>query len=379
MPEDRATLRAVEDLTWQPCPSPTAGCAALPAPWAARTGWGFGGRLDAIAARGQTYLTVVRQPEPGIWETLVLGGADAATPVARWRQRLPEAGCVLGAVSLTLDDGEVTAALPILRGDDETAPVVVLGAPEDLSAQRAAAPPRRRLATFGGPDAAVLARDVALARGDLLVVWEHEGRFALRAGAGTTHRPTPTGQAFHALLDATPVAGAVLYSAWTGERGSVWAASARGESRAVLRSDERSYDRFTTDGDQAAWTRARGRRDLNTFDEIELWTARVSARGLRGARRVTALPAGPLPLVALGEGWAAVWHGGRAVRLVRLADGATRWLPALEGLTWDGGPGGIALAGGAVWARAARVGAAGNDHRLLVRLDLDALPQEPTP
>lgn len=413
IPESRGELARLGELTWKACPFQSVGCAALGATWAARTGWGFGGRLGAVAAGGATYLTLTRQIEPEIWETLILAGATALRPVAAWRQRLPEAGCVLGSVSLTVDGERVTAALPIVRAEAENAPLVVMGAPESLSQQPepmltslpsldgSGTPqdePRdgtRRVESFGAPGAEVMASGVALRRGELLAVWEHEGRFALRdLASGRTARPMPQtsatsasppgdAPAFRALLEPTPAAGAVLFGAWTGDRNSVWAADRHGRTAPLLSDPRASIDRFATDGERAVWLRSTGFRDLNTFAHVELWTGRVAA-GAAGAsagaellepRRVRALPGGPLPLVSLGEGWAALWNGEDDVVLIRLSDGELRRLPAVPKLSWDGGSGGLAIAGGAVWARASLRGQAGNDSRLVARFALEALPK----
>lgn len=439
IPESRAQLEQLGELEWRACPFQATGCAALGAPWARRTGWGFGGRLGAVAAGERTYLTVTRQIEEGTWETLILAGATALRPVAAWRQRLPEAGCVLGAVSLTAEPqggaaggvsavGAVRAALPIMRADDETAPLIVLGAPESLSSRpevaartamaalpaltaRDGAEPRdgtSRVETFGAPGAEVLARDVAIHRGELLVVWEHEDRFALRdLTSGRTTRPVPvpaktsagaagggaTGTAragasrsyptsppageptYRALLEATPVGDAVLFGAWTGDHGSVWAADRGGRTTPLLAEPRASFDRFATDGVQAVWLRSTGLRAPGTFDRVELWTGRVERGALVEPRRVRSLGGRVLPLVSLGEGWAALWGSGEDVLLVRLADGELRRLPAVPQLSWDGGSGGLAIASGAVWARASLRGGAGNDYRLLARFALEALPK----
>lgn len=386
IPESRDELARLGELTWKACPFQAVGCAALGAPWAARTGWGFGGRLGAVAAGTRAYLTLTRQIEPELWETLILAGSTALRPVAAWRQRLPEAGCVLGAVSLTVDGERVTAALPLLRADAENAPLVILGAPETLMQ------PSEPAQTFGAPGAEAMASGVAIRRGELLAVWEHEGRFTLRdLASGRTSRPTPAASAtspsptppsFRALLEPTPVAGAVLFGVWTGDRNSVWAADRSGRTSPLLAEPRASFDRFTTDGATAVWLRATGFRDLNTFDRVELWTARVAAAdgadaapALVEPRKVRALPGGPLPLLSLGEGWAALWRGEADVLLIRLADGELRRLPAVPQLSWDGGSGGLAVAAGAVWARASLRGAAGNDARLVARFALEALPK----
>lgn len=431
IPESEDVLDGLAELEWRACPFLPTGCAALGATWARRTGWGFGGRLAAVAAGARTYLSMTRQIDDGVWETVLLGGATALRPVAAWRQRLPEAGCVLGSVSLTAAaaaDGrapQVRAALPILRGDDEVAPLVVWGEPEAMSrasepaprrgglaglAAAASAPPTSpapRVATFGGTGAEVLGREVALSRGELLVVWEHEDRFALRdLASGHTSRPAPTwpsqasdtsgrrfparpptGQpAFRALLEATPVDGAVLFNAWTGDLGSVWAADRAGHTTPLLAEPRASFDRFVTDGHRAAWLRSTGLRALNTFDAVELWTAHVERGALTSPRRVRKLGGGVLPLLSLGEGWVALWQtappegagppaGNPTVTLVRLSDGELRRLPEVPQLSWDGGSGGLAIASGAVWARASLRGAAGNDYRLLARFELEALPK----
>lgn len=429
IPERRAALEHLPELTWKACPFQAVGCTALGAPWAARTGWGFGGRLGAVSGGERTYLTFARQLEPELWETVVLAGASsehpALRPVAAWRQRLPEAGCVLGAVSLTVDRGRVTAALPVIRAEAENAPWIYLGAPESLS-QPPEAPlaslseltsldglgapleglgaPRdgtRRVESFGGPGAEVMASGVALRRGELLAVWEHEGRFALRdLTTGHTFRPTPpeadaeaaadpaAAPAFRALLEPTPLGGAVVFGAWRGERNSVWTADRRGRTSPLLSDPRASFDRFTSDGQRAVWLRSTGFRDLNTFERVELWTAELagSPAGSRGGplalaapRRLRRLPAGPLPLISLGDGWAALWRAEDDVLLVRLSDGALRRLPVVPQLAWDGGSGGLAIAAGAVWARASLRGHAGNDSRLIARFALETLPKGALP
>ena len=460
IPDSARTLASLGELTWRACPFAPAGCTALGATWAARTGWGFGGRLSAASSAtassaassgNRTYLAFTRQVQAGLWETVILGGprapvagpssgpgsvsgspdGPALVPVAAWRQQLWEAGCVLGSPSLTVDDGEVTAALPILRADAQAAPLVVLGAPESITQ----AP---RVEAFGAAGAEVLARDVALRRGELLVVWEHAGRFALRDLASKeTFRPSPP-LPEAALLEATPIttggdnddndgnndgkaaaaaAGvAAVFTAWTGERGSVWLADRRGVTSPLLVDARHSYDRFASDGERAVWLRSTGREDPGTFARVELWTGRLAGHaGDRGSgngdghgNRLTAqrllrtLPAGALPLVSIGEGWAALWtpppsapsassassapssasspssarpSASPQLLLVRLSDGALRHLPTAAALVWDGGSGGLAIAGGAVWARASLRGRAGNDHRLIARFSLDALPK----
>lgn len=419
IPESRAALERLPDLAWRACPFQPVGCTALGAPWAARTGWGFGGRLGAVAVAERTYLTFARQLEPELWETVVLAGASsqhpALRPVAAWRQRLPEAGCVLGAVSLTADRGRVTAALPVIRAEAENAPWIYLGAPESLSQPPEAtlasldglgapldvlAAPRdgtRRVESFGGPGAEAMASGVALRRGDLLAVWEHEGRFALRdLTTGQTFRPIPPEAAagppaaptFRALLEPTPLGGAVVFGAWLGERNSVWMADRRGRTSALLADPRASFDRFTSDGQRAVWLRSTGFRDLNTFDRVELWTAALAGvpagapgrtLALVAPRRLRGLPAGPLPLVSIGDGWAALWRAEDDVLLVRLSDGELRRLPAVPRLSWDGGSGGLAIAAGAVWARASLRGQAGNDTRLIARFALEALPKGALP
>jgi hypothetical protein len=143
----------------------------------------------------------------------------------------------------------------------------------------------------------------------------------------------------------------------------------------VLADATDSYDRFATDGRDAVWTRSRDFVELNTFKTVELWTGQIADGAVAGQRRVMSLAPGVLPLVSLGEGWAALWRSGSEVRLVRLADGQVRHLPAVAMLSWDGGSGGLVIAGGAVWARASLRGAPGNDIRLLARFALDALPR----
>jgi hypothetical protein len=140
-----------------------------------------------------------------------------------------------------------------------------------------------------------------------------------------------------------------------------------------LRDSEHSYDGFASDGRDAVWTRSRGFQELNTFSEVELWTGRISGSTIRSARRLATLPGGTLPLLAIGGGWAALWRDPDDVRLVRLADGLTRRLPEVPALAWDGGPGGIAITGGTVWARASLRDGPGNDIRLVARFDLGAL------
>jgi len=363
---ERAT--ELDELTWTRCPFQAEGCEALGAPWAARTGWGFGGRLSAASDCTHSYLAVTRAIAADQWETIVLEDPGPhPTVVAAVRQQLPGAGCVVGSVALRRDGDAVTATLPILREAAEAAPVVLLGTPRTLI-------DRPRIEAFGAPGAAVLAREVAWRSGDLLAVWEHEGRFAVRELAtGATRRPTPA-TAFRFLLEPTPVAGAVLYAAWTGDRGSVWA-DRGGASRAVLADPAYSYDRFASDGHDAVWTRGRGFVALNTFHRAELWAGQIAGGTVVMPRRVAALDdEAALPLVSLGDGHAALWRSGDDVRIVRLSDGQVRRLPAVAMLSWDGGSGGLEIAGGAVWARASLRGAPGNDLRIVVRFALDALP-----
>lgn len=388
---ERAQLAKLEELAWRRCPFQREGCEALGATWAARTGWGFGGRLSAASDGKRTYVALTRAVDAGdrgaskaargaapgdsasrvdaqLWETVVLEDDGARrVPVAAFRQRVPGAGCVLGSVSLRRTGNAVTAAVPILREDAESAPVVVIAAPAMLADRP------ERVERFGGPDA-VLAREVALRGGDLLAVWEHEGRFAIRdLATGATRRPVPPAP-FRALLEPTPIDGGVVYALWTGDRGSVWLADRAGKSRPVLADPADSYDRFATDGRDAVWTRARGFVELNTFQTVELWAGRMVDGAVAAPRRVASLAGGALPLVSIGDGWAALWTSGSEVQLVRIADGQVRRLPAVPMLSWDGGSGGLVIAGGAVWARASLRGGPGNDIRLIARFALDALP-----
>ncbi len=406
IPASAARLAQLEQLTWKRCPFQAEGCEALGAPWAARTGWGFGGRLSVASDGTRTFLAITRSvdatqngrpsgtatgaPATGAsarpraprtegpaatsetWETVVLeDNGSRRVPIAAFRQRVPGAGCVLGSVSLTRSGDAVTAALPILREAAESAPLVVLGDPRMLAGHP------ERIERFGGPGGEVLAREVALRRGDVLAVWEHEGRFAVRdLATGATHRPAPGARPFRFLLEPTPVGGAVFYAAWTGDRGSVWAADLGGTSRPVLDDPVYSHDRFATDGRDAVWTRSRGLVALNTFQTVELWTGRITGGSVTSARRVMTLAGdgAALPLISIGDGWAALWHSGADVQIIRLSDGEARSLPAVAMLSWDGGSGGLVIAGGAVWARASLRGGPGNDLRLVARFALDALP-----
>src|SRR5689334_18287833 len=79
IPERPSQLAALAELTWKRCPFAATGCDALGATWAARTGWGFGGRLSAASDGTHTFVAFTRAvsaaaPDvPGSqWETIVV-------------------------------------------------------------------------------------------------------------------------------------------------------------------------------------------------------------------------------------------------------------------------------------------------------------------
>lgn len=343
-----ARLSSVAPVKFVACPFQAEGCVATGAAFAAQTGWGFAGRLE-VNGRFAT-LTRAALPE-GTFETLVL--EDGVT-VAAFRQQLPQSRCVLGTVSV---DAEGGATVPVLRAAAENAPVVLVGPVRELMKKA------RRVEQFGG-EAAVLPLDLARVRAGQLTLLEHGGRFAVRELAtGKTSRPTPRGEKYLELLAPQPVEGGALYTVWRGERSSVWSV-AQGP---VLDDASVSFEGFVTSGRDAAWLRRSG-------EEVELWAATLDGAKLTNARRVTRLAGGPRPLLALGEGHAVLWRDGLQVRVVRLFDGETRALPQVKTLSWDGGPSGVAVAGGEVWARASLEGGPGNDFRLVARFRIAALP-----
>jgi hypothetical protein len=214
-----------------------------------------------------------------------------------------------------------------------------------------------------------------------LVLWEQSGRFALRdLAAGTTVRVGSGADArapSRWMRPTVPGPYGVLYQDEQRGVGSVRRIAPDGSDELVA-GGAASFDAAVADGTHAAWTRAAGRGDDDTYADIELWTTRAVGDRLAPPVRVARLPAGPLPLLSIGGGWIAARFDAHDVRLWKIADGAdqttARRLPVAGGLDWDGGPQGLVLAGGKAWVKASATGRPGNDVRHLVRFDLDALP-----
>jgi hypothetical protein len=372
--DDPAELTA---LDWQPCPF-AEGCRWAGAPWAEEAGWGFGGLLSASEEGGVVYLAWSRALGDGAWES-VLTADDR--PVAAWRQKQGEP-CLLGGPWLA-PGGE--AAAVVIRRDVEYAPWVLHASPTRLARQPG-------VAEFGAEGAAVRPRDVASVAGGTLVLWEQNGRFAIRdLTSGTTRRIGSSAAARGAPgADRTgdadwrrptpPGRRGVLYQAERGGVGSIRRITAAGEDELVTAGDA-SHDGLAADATHAAWTRATGPDGAEGFADLELWAAPAAGDDLGEPVRIARLPPGPRPLLSIGGGWIAARFDARDVRLWKIADGAdqkaARRLPIADGLDWDGGPHGLVLAAGRAWVKASVTGRPGNDVRHLVRFELDRLPAAP--
>ena len=360
--DDPAELPA---LAWEPCPF-AAGCRRAGAPWAEQAGWGFGGLLSAADRDGRLYMTWSRALGDEAWETVM---TVDERPIAAWRQRQGEP-CLVGGPWLT-PGGD--ASLVVIRRDLEHAPWVLHASPDRLARLPT-------VAEFGARGAAVRPRDVSAVAAGQLVLWEQSGRFAVRdLASGTTvrHGGAPDRAPGRWTRPTAPGPYGVLYQDEQRGVGSVRRIAPDGEDELVA-GGAASFDAAVADGTDAAWTRATGRADDDTFADIELWTARATGDRLAPPVRVARLPAGPLPLLSIGGGWIAARFDAQDVRLWRIADGADqtteRRLPVVDGIDWDGGPHGLVLAGGKAWVKASVTGRPGNDVRHLVRFDLDVLP-----
>ncbi|HET6150904.1 MAG TPA: hypothetical protein VFH68_25435 [Polyangia bacterium] len=377
VPDDLAALVPPPDT---PCAGLASGCRVFTAPWAARSGWGFGGLLSAVRRAGATWIAMSRAPDAGWWESLVLRDGRV---VAGFRTHIPLSGCTLGGPWLERGDGPGAprAALVVVRAAAQNAPTALLGPADSLVSGV------DRVEEFGPPAAALVARDVALVTPTQLILFEHGGRFTLRtlsaalddvaaAARETTFRPRPDDRSFAYLQQPSAAGNTVLYAAWDGVRGELWRVL-DGRSERVLGEEGVSYDALAGDGAHVAWTRARARRGVNRFDEVVLWAAAADRTGtLQGPHRVARLPAGELPLVSVGDGWVAARLGASDVRLYRLSDGRERRLPVLAGIGWDGGPSGLVVAGDEVIVKGYLVGqgaSAGNDVRVIARFQARTL------
>lgn len=361
--DDPAELPA---LAWEPCPF-AAGCRWAGAPWADQAGWGFGGLLSAAERDGRLYMTWSRALGDGAWETVMT--ADER-PIAAWRQRQGEP-CLVGGPWLT-PGGD--ASLVIIRRDLEHAPWVLHASPDRLA--------RLPEATeFGAAGAAVRPRDIAAVAAGRLVLWEQSGRFAVRdLAAGTTVRNGGGADAVAPgrwMRPTVPGPYGVLYQDEQRGVGSVRRIAPDGADELVA-GGAASYDAAVADGAHAAWVRATGRGDDDTYADLELWTSASTGDRLAAPVRIASLPPGPLPLLSIGGGWIAARFDARDVRVWKIADGAdqeaARRLPAVDAIDWDGGPHGLVLAGGVAWVKASVTGRPGNDVRHIVRFDLEALP-----
>ena len=235
------------------------------------------------------------------------------------------------------------------------------------------------IAQFGAPGAAVRPRDISAVAAGRLVLWEQSGRFAIRDPRERHHAspPAPVPTSAHRVDGCDrphPGKYGVIYQEQRGTVGTIRRITPDGRDEQIA-GGAASFDNAVADGTNAAWTRATGPDGKGGFEDIELWTARGD--NLAEPRRITSLPAGPLPLLSIGSGWIAARLGPRDVRLWSITDGRERRLPAPPDLLWDGGPQGLVLAANKAWVKASPAGRPGNDVRHLVRLDLDALPSLP--
>lgn len=363
VPDD---IASVPSLSWQTCPFMPDGCGYLDAPWAAQSGWGFGGLLGAAAVSGHTYLSLSKMVSPGWWESDIY---EDDHPIGAWRSNIPDSACGANGPWLSANG---FAALELVRFSAETSPIIAAGAPEHLLLApddiESFFPPGPALIPSGGvnPSPAVLAVDEQY--GNLTVRWP---------SSQITVRPQPPGVAYQDLVDASPVGEAVLYRAFTGGLSSIWAVTSDGKETPLLEDASTSYDALTTDGQYMIWTRSTGYLGINQFQTIELWgSPAVASAAALTPKYLWTSPTHVIPRPAFGDGWAAIRVGIQDVRLVRAADFATRHLPVIPGYTWsEGQADGLAIAGGYVWAKAFPNDAAGNDVRLVVRLAIDKLPQ----
>jgi hypothetical protein len=169
-----------------------------------------------------------------------------------------------------------------------------------------------------------------------------------------------------------------FYVAWTGGLNSVWVHRMGSGSKALLRDNEHSYDRFETDGTDFVWIRSSGPLGGQQFQTVELWTAPVAydAATLQPKMLLTLPAAGP-PNLAVGEGWVAARLGEGDTRLYRLSDGLEKRLPVVDGVAWSGGQfEGLAIAGGQVFVETYTIGGAGNNVQFITRFDIDKLPSQ---
>lgn len=92
---------------------------------------------------------------------------------------------------------------------------------------------------------------------------------------------------------------------------------------------------FHTDGRDMTWLQGYGRRDVNLFDRVELWSAPFASRPPVTGRRIATLSStGTSTQERVGFGYAAgfrVGDGGRGDKAVyRIADGRQAIIPSLE-------------------------------------------------
>jgi hypothetical protein len=330
-------LTDIEPLSWKSCPSQMEGCSQLQAPWAERSGWGFGGLLSEI----------------DLFQDDV--------PIGAWRFRVPESNCVAGGPWLGPDG---RAALVVIRADAENEPWVYVSDSRTLIEQP------ERIERFGKPEAAVVSRDVAFVSGDLLVLFEHFGRFCLRhLTTGSTERPSP-GARVKSLHRPTIAQGKVFYTAWDGRWSSMWMHTAEAKGREEVRLSPRDgfqYDGLVTDGASLAWVRSGEGRH-------ELWAMRLpDATSFGGSacipRRLASLKAGSLPRLSMGGGWLAAAQDDR-IRLFSLSGRKIFDLPRIPGQAFVGGSQSLVLAGSAVFVKTYPEDGFANDVRFITRFEI---------